>query len=100
MNRLEVPETFSGIRIKSHETIRVKIVALAITAVEIVARSAERHENDAVLRIDSHLAPVVDTAGSGQIFGGPGLRARFARAGDAVEGPFVFTREDIKGANV
>src|SRR5690606_5488850 len=71
MHQLLVPEPLAGAGVQRDERIAEQVVARTIAAEEVVARAAERDEDDAVLLVDGHLAPVVHAAGRAVSVFGP-----------------------------
>ena len=59
---LEVPEPLAGPRVERDQAVAEQIGALAVAAVEVVLRAAGRDVDDAALRVDRLLAPVVGAA--------------------------------------
>ena len=62
VNELLMPDPLAGAGVDRDERVGEQVVALAIAAVEVVARAAEADERDAVLLVDGELAPVVPAA--------------------------------------
>ena len=61
-----MPEPLAGPGVNRDERVGEQVVALAIAAVEVVARTPEPEKCDAVLLIDGELAPVVPAAATFQ----------------------------------
>ena len=80
MHELEVPEILAGVRIDRDDRRREQIVAGTIDADAVVVRGAERHVEDAALRIERHVAPDVDAGSVLRAVSAPGVVAELARA--------------------
>ena len=100
VHELLMPEPAAGARVERDERVREEIVALAIAAEEVVARGAERDEDDAVLFVDGHLAPVVDAAGRRLGALRPRVVTELALVRDAVEDPLELAGHDVVSLHV
>src|SRR5690606_41573310 len=99
MHQLLVPEPLAGAGVQRDERIAEQVVARTIAAEEVVARAAKRDEDDAVLLVDGHLAPVVHAAGRAVSVFGPGAVTELAGVRDAVEHPAKLARHDVVPLN-
>src|SRR6185295_540719 len=77
-----------------------QVVALAITAVEVVARAAEPDECDAVLLVDGELAPVVPAASLPPVAFRPRLEAELPFVRNDMENPGELARPHVVGVDV
>ena len=76
MHHLEMPEVFAGASIQGQQAIGIQIGALAIRAVEIVSRRAQREIGYAALFIDGDFAPGVGAPDVLPGIRGPGFITR------------------------
>ena len=100
MHELLVPLQLPGERIERDERVAVEVVAVAVGAVEIGGRAAERHVHEPALDIDGHEAPGVR---AGAVLVGarrPRLASRLTRPRDGVERPQHLAGARIPPADV
>src|SRR5690606_35890503 len=82
---LEVPEVLARVGIGRHEAAAEQVVALAVAAILIDRRRAERQVDDAALVIDGHQAPDVDAGPVAPAVAGPRVVKGFTFAGHRLE---------------
>ena len=100
MDHLEVPQVLAGVRVGRHEAGAEEIVAGAIAAVLIDRRRAERHVDDAALRVHRDEAPDVDAGAILPAVAGPGVVVLLAGARNGMEGPHQLAGVHVPGAHV
>ena len=100
VDRLEVPEPLAAARVEREQAVAEQILAVAVAAVEVVARSARRHVDDAELGVDRRLAPVVHAAVIAEPCFRPRIGAELAGSRHGVEDPQQHARADVVRMNV
>src|SRR5688572_21053742 len=100
VNELLMPDSLAGARIDRDERVGEQVVALAIAAVEVVARAAESDERDAVLLVNSELAPVVPAAAQLPMALWPRLVAELAFVRNDMEDPRELSGPHVVGMDV
>ena len=97
---LVVPDAATGPRVETDDAVREQVVALAVAAVEVVRRSADRQVDVAEFQVGGHRRPDV---GAADPFGGavlPGRVAELAAAGHGMEGPQQLAGTGVVTADV
>ncbi len=95
MDGLEVPQAPAGLRVERDEAVGEQVVAGAVAAEEVVARRADRDEDDAVFLVDRELAPVVTATGRRERRRGPGVGTNLTRLRDGMKHPRQLAGEDV-----
>src|ERR1700730_1840232 len=100
MHKLKVPDQFSGFCVQREQTVREKIVSLAIGSIEVVHRSAGRYIDEPALLVQTHLSPAVRTASGLPGVFRPGLVAKFTGMRDGVKNPGHFSGSHVVSTDV
>src|SRR5262245_55890664 len=98
MHGLKMPEILPGARIERQHAIRVQIVALAVSAVQLVLARSGGHVDDSPLYIDGDFSPHIDAA---HVLVGvlwPGVVAELARSRNRMEHPSQLARDHVERA--
>lgn len=95
-----MPDPLAGARIEAHERLAEEVVAVAMAAIIVIRRGAERQVHVAQLLVGAEQRPRVGPARRlpGVVL--PGLVADLARAGHRAEGPHEPARPDVEPAHV
>ena len=97
---LEVPEPLAGACVECEQRIAEQVRAVAVSAVEIVSRRAEREVRDAPFLIQRDLAPGVHPADVFPRVRRPGVVPELAGVRNGMKLPNQLTGADIVGAKV
>ena len=100
MHELEVPEILAGVGVGRDEARAEQVVALAIAAELIDRRRAERHVDDAALRVDGDEAPDVDAGAVLPAVARPGVVVLLAGSRDRMERPDQLAGVHVPRADV
>ena len=95
-----MPHPFSRTCIECHHRLGEQIVALAITAVPIVGRRADREEQQSAFGVEAHRGPHVGVAHVFVRFILPRAPAKFARIGNGLEGPHAPARAHVERLHI
>src|SRR6476646_326908 len=100
MDQLVVPLAYASVRVETDERLGKQIGAGAAAAEEIVARRAERHEDEPALGVEGHRRPGIGMSGEAPRILLRGVVPAFARLRNRVEGPHLLSRMGVEGADV
>ena len=100
VHELEVPEILAGVRIDRDHRRGEQIVAGTVDADAVVVRGAERHVENAALRIERRVAPDVDAGTVLRAVSAPGVVAELARPRHGVERPHQLAGPGVPGARI
>src|ERR1043166_5252069 len=95
-----MPEALAGACVECDEAIAKEAHAVAVGAVEIVGRRAEREICNAAFFVDRDFAPGVDAADVLVRFGRPRVVAKLAGQRDGVEDPRELASADVGRAEM
>src|SRR6476646_8931437 len=95
MDRLEMPQTFSGSSVQRHDAIGEQILPVPVGSIEIVTGGSKWNEYDAALPVHRHLIPVMDAAGGLPSVRRPGFVADFARMRNAMKNPLQLACDHV-----
>ncbi len=100
MDKLEMPDAFTGFCIQRHQGLAEQVIAGTVAAVHIAGGGFHRHVDDAAFEIGRHRGPGTGVAGVGIRVVAPGFRAKLPGARNRVKDPQHFTRVQVVTANV
>src|SRR5258708_6213822 len=95
-----MPEMLTRAGVERQETIGIKIVARAVSAIEFVLRGRYREVGDSALFIDGDFAPHIHAAHVLVGIFGPGVISKLTRTRDGMEHPQKLAGDHIEGANI
>src|SRR6266404_1671270 len=97
---LKMPDATAGLGIESEQAVGKKVIAEAVTSVEIKRSRSGGNVQDSSLRVERHSGPVVRSAAVRPCIFGPGFVSEFSGMWDRVEAPAKFACTDIVGADI
>src|SRR5206468_4344083 len=100
VHELEVPEILAGVGIDRDHRRREQIVAGTVDADAIVVRRAERHVEDAALRIERRITPDVDARTVLRAVSTPRVVAKLSRPRNSMERPHQPAGSGVPGARI
>ncbi len=99
MDSLEIPDALARVGTQRHQRIREKVVAQALSAIEIRAGAADGEENEIALRIGRDYGPGIRRARALRAAILPGIGAcAFGILRDRIESPLEFAGDGIESA--
>src|SRR5215472_3201876 len=100
MHHLEVPEPFSGTRVKRNQTVREQIGPDAVRPIVIVGRRPSRKVRDSAFLIEGNLAPCIRPTRVLPSVRRPSLITEFAGMRNRMETPRHLSRNHVVSANI
>ena len=100
MHDLEVPLADAGRGVEAHQRFGEHVGARTAAAVEVVARRAERHVDEAARGVERHRRPRVGVAGVAPRVGAPRVVAELARLRNRPERPDLLAGVRVERADV
>ncbi len=94
-----MPDALAGLRVEGHQALGEKVVARAVTAVEVVGRRLNREVDVAELQVRGHRRPDGGVTGVAPRVVFPGLVPELTHEWDGVEDPPPLAGPDVVAAH-